>query len=198
MLAVGELLLLTFLVLVAPISVFFDGNNVSETSFTEISQEVCLLIAVCSFIYAMRRNVHSRGAYCLIAGFFSCMLIRELDAWFDYIWHGFWVYPATLVAISVIISSVFLWRENIVNTLAEFVEKKSFFYITVGLIIVLVFSRVFGSGGFLWKELMGDAYRHSFKSALQEGLELFGYIFIAYGSFLNFLSEKRADVLRNV
>ena len=30
---------------------------------------------------------------------------------------------------------------------------------------------------------MGEAYNATFKSALQEGLELYGYLFIAYGVF---------------
>jgi len=30
---------------------------------------------------------------------------------------------------------------------------------------------------------MGEAYNHVFKSALQEDLELYGYLFIAYGTF---------------
>jgi len=30
---------------------------------------------------------------------------------------------------------------------------------------------------------MGEAYNATFKSALQEGLELYGYLFIAYGIF---------------
>jgi len=32
-------------------------------------------------------------------------------------------------------------------------------------------------------KLLGEGYSHIFKSALQEGLELYGYLFIAYGVF---------------
>jgi hypothetical protein len=46
---------------------------------------------------------------------------------------------------------------------------------------VLVFSRVFGTGS-LWRAIMLDEYQNLYKSVIQEGLELFGYLLIAYGT----------------
>jgi hypothetical protein len=47
--------------------------------------------------------------------------------------------------------------------------------------LVLV-AGVFGNGSLLWSHVMNSDYEQIFKDALQEGLELFGYVFIAYGS----------------
>ena len=61
--------------------------------------------------------------------------------------------------------------------------QKSLFVEIVRLLIVLVFSRVFGSH-LLWRELMGGDYDWAYKAIIQEALELSGYILIAYGSWL--------------
>lgn len=46
----------------------------------------------------------------------------------------------------------------------------------------MIFSRIFGSGT-LWKDVMNDDYHHIYKTIIQEGLELFGYVFLFIGSF---------------
>ena len=53
-----------------------------------------------------------------------------------------------------------------------------------GLLVVLVFSRTFASKGFLWNHLQDKNFPSSLKSIMQEGIELMGYAFIAYGSCL--------------
>ena len=68
--------------------------------------------------------------------------------------------------------------------MARLVGTRAYFYLLVGLVIVLVFSRVFGSGNLLWDYVMAGAYTHGFKTTLQEGLELFGYVFIAVGAWV--------------
>lgn len=126
-----------------------------------------------------------------MAGFFSCALIRELDVYLVAIWHGFWLYPALVVALSTIAYVVLFCRTLVAVPMSNFIGTRPYFFIMVGLIVVLVFSRTFGSGALLWKALLGVAYSSSFRSAIQEGLELFGYLLIAYGSTVFFF--KRYD-----
>jgi hypothetical protein len=68
--------------------------------------------------------------------------------------------------------------------MVAYLGSKSWIYVTIGLLIVLVLSRLFGSGWLIWNAVMGEGYRAEYKAIIQEGLELFGYIFIFYGSWL--------------
>jgi hypothetical protein len=173
-------------------------DGVGESSITEFSQETLLLALAVCFEYAAWRHVNSRGLFVLMAGFFSCMLVRELDSIFDKVWHGFWFWPALLIAFISISYVMFYCRDTALESIADFIDTKPYLYIVFGLIIVLVFSRVFGSGEIFWKNLMTSHYENLYKRALQEGLELFGYIFIAYGSWLMlWLKRKSEPPLKN-
>ena len=185
--AAGEFLLLVALALLPSVSVYIDvgviGAGVGELSVTEITQEALILTTALITWYGAWRHPDRRGLLVLMAGFFSCIFIRELDSFLDYVWHGFWFWPAILMASASITYVVVFCRNTVIGPLSNFVATRSYFFILVGMISLLVFSRTFGSGNLLWIEVMGEAYNHAFKSALQEGLELYGYLFIAYGTF---------------
>lgn len=185
---IGEFFLLVILTLIAPLFLYIDtvnfGHGVSELSFTEFAQEILLLISVVLLGVGACKYPNSRGLFVLMGGFFGCMLIRELDKVLDFVWHGFWFPVATLFSIAAICYAKFYCQNTFLHRAATFVNTKPYCFILSGLIVVLVFSRIFGSGSLLWKEILGEGYTHDFKSSLQEGLELFGYVFIAYGSFL--------------
>ncbi|MCK9563097.1 MAG: hypothetical protein M0R02_10320 [Bacteroidales bacterium] len=186
--AVGEFLLLTLFALIPPLFVFIDsvviGHGVTEDSLTEYAQETLLLVSALLFWHGARRHPDSRGFLLLVAGFFGCALIRELDSYLDFISHGFWVWPANLLALATISYVALRCKDTVLEPMAAFIDTKPYFYMVFGLLVVFVFSRLFGSGTLLWDHLLGDNYTHSFKSGVQEGLELFGYIFIGYSAYL--------------
>jgi len=163
------------------IDYFFLENNLSERSLTELFQQLLLLASVAIFTWSAAKIEQSRTLYILIAGFFACMFLRELDYYFDMIVHGFWVYPTVLLA-SLVITYAVKHSENFINSVREFSQTNAYFNILVGLVIIMVFSRLFGSGT-LWKDVMNDDYHHIYKTIIQEGLELFGYVFVFIGSF---------------
>ena len=72
----------------------------------------------------------------------------------------------------------------LISAALAYLDSKSWIYVTIGLLTVLVLSRLFGSGWLIWNAVMGEGYRAECKAIIQEGLELFGYIFIFYGSWL--------------
>lgn len=185
----GEFFLLALLSLVAPLCVYIDivvlGHEVSPESeiwLTENTQEILILLAALSMAYAAWRRPGERGFLVLVAGFFGSMLIRELDVVLDAVWHGFWFWPALLLAVGAIGYAATLGRGTVLEPMADFFDTRAWSYVLFGLVVVLVFSRVFGSGSLLWSHVMSSHYEQIFKEALQEGLELFGYVFIAYGS----------------
>jgi hypothetical protein len=163
------------------IDYFFLENNLSEQSLTEMFQQLLLLASVTFFAWSAYKEKESRTFFILVAGFFGCMFLRELDYYFDMIVHGFWFYPTILLAISVIIYSI-KNDEFLLKSVRSFSQTKAYFNILVGLVIIMIFSRLFGSGT-LWKEVMNEDYHHIYKTIIQEGLELFGYMFLFIGSF---------------
>jgi hypothetical protein len=67
--------------------------------------------------------------------------------------------------------------------MADFIGSRPYFYIQFGLVTLLIFSRTFGSSRLLWNTILDPKAAFELKSALQEGLELFGYVFITHGAF---------------
>jgi len=140
------------------------------------------------FFWSAVKVKSSRTLFVLISAFFGCMLLRELDFYFDKITHGFWFYPTLVLALSAIYYAL-KNNKNISSSALMFKNKQAYFNILVGLVIIMVFSRLFGSGS-LWKEVMGDDYQHLYKTIIQEGLELFGYLFLFIGSCYQFMDVK--------
>jgi len=125
------------------IDVVIIGNSVKEISVTEITQELLILVASLITWYGAWKHPNRRGLLVLMAGFFSCMLIRELDAFFDYVWHGFWFWPAILTALASIAYVAAFCRNTVIEPLSSFVATRSYFFILVGVIFLLLFSRTF-------------------------------------------------------
>jgi len=174
-----------FIVLVVSIvmldsELFRQGR--SEYSFTELAQEIFILTSAVLFGLSAKYDIQARGFFVLVMGLFFAMLIRELDAFFDNIKHGFWIYPALIVSLS----SVYFAKKcegTVKKPMLDHMDSKNFVYINLGLLIIIVFSRMFGTSH-LWREVMGSDYSIVYKSVIQEGIELLGYIFVLYGSML--------------
>lgn len=161
-------------------------HGITESSLTEILQSIFALSAAVLFFLCAKQDTQAKGFLILVSGFFLTIVIREADLWFDKINHGFWVYPALVVILGSCFYS-FIHRSGIMTHAFKYINAKSFSYIVMGLIIVLIFSRVFGSG-VIWKVVMAGQYSSTVKAIIQEGIELLGYSFIflgALGLYLN-------------
>jgi len=189
--SVFENLLLVGLMIATPAIVMLDvviiGHGIPESSFTEIAQEALILMSSLIFAYDAWKSTQARGFLVLVAGFFGCMFIRECDALFDNITKGFWLYPALMLAFGSI-----YYAANHPNTvivpMVDHITSKQFSYLFIGLIFILIFSRLFGTG-YLWRDIMGDDYNSLYKNIIQEGLELSGYILVWFGSLSHLLSR---------
>ena len=192
---------LSFFVLVlamlwVPVAVLLDveviGHGMPELSVTEISQEAALLVSSLLMYMLVFKLPTQRGFLLLVAGMLLSMFIRELDYLFDRIRHGFWKYPVTFVVVFTFALAA-LFRKNVVSAMAEATRSVPFAYILAGLAVVLFFSRVFGTGSF-WETILhagaGASAPALVKNAVQEGLELIGYVLILYGSVLLFLQHR--------
>ena len=167
--------------------VFLSGS--SEVSVTELTQEALVLLSAVMFGLGARQRPDSRGWLVLVAGFLTCMLIREADMWFDMLAKGFWVYPAVLTA-GTAIAYATRHRGNLPSSMAAFAATRASAYIATGLLIVILFSRLFGSGSF-WQQLVAGSYHPAYKTFIQEGIELLGYVLLAFGSVCFYLQHCR-------
>lgn len=175
---------MTTMSLAVPALAVFDaqwaGKVSSEASATELAQECLLLLSAVMFARAASRHVAMRPILLLAAGLFATMLVRELDAFWDLVRHGFWVYPATAVA------AVAIWRASreptpLLASWARYAQTKSYLLVSTGLLIVLVLSRTFGSQ-IIWGPILANSDVLLVKTVIQEGLELFGYLFIFWAA----------------
>ncbi len=159
----------------------FSDDPITEKSPVEYIGQLLLSLNIVFFlIIAASQPSHRRFAL-LTAGFFSCLLIRELDAFFDEIVHGFWKYPAILLAAITVFYASRSPTETI-RGLAFFVQTPYFGIVATGMALLMVFSRLFGMGIF-WEMVMDDNYQRIVKNLVEEGTELMAYTIITYGNF---------------
>lgn len=126
----------------------------------------------------------------MVAGFFLCMFIREWDAVFDEIFHGAWKYFAIPNAIGFTYLGLRDGMEKVWDNLSEFMKTKSYDIIALGLIIVLVVSRLMGNRT-IWMLMSGPDFKYVFKSFIEEGMELLGYMVIFAGSVRYYLENRK-------
>ena len=162
-------------------------QNIVENSFVEYGQEA-LLLAITT-LFAMQAIAKRQGGLWLVAGFFGCMFIRELDAYFDMIVHGAWKYFALALMVFVLFKAWRLGIENTIASLAAFMKSRAFVFIFIGLLIVLVYSRLFGMGE-LWHSIMTENFNRTVKNVVEEGSELWGYALVFWGAVKYWLHAK--------
>jgi hypothetical protein len=108
-----------------------------------------------------------------VAGFYSCMLIRELDFVFDAIQHGSWIWFALAVTAGCLAVALRTPKKTL-HALARLLQHRSWPVMASGFLVVLVFSRLFGIHA-LWQHLMLGDYNRVVKNMAEEGTELLGY-----------------------
>ena len=186
MIYILELVMLISFMLVPPLFIWIDfavlHTNSSEYSLTELTQE--FLILICIIILSVRayKAKENKGFLVLLAGLFAAMFIREGDFLWDKIMRGLW----TILALCALLVSALIAYKNkktVFPTFFAYKEKRGFNYLILGLFILLFFSRIFGTGN-LWRAILKEHYTSEFKTAIQEGLELLGYVLIFYGVLL--------------
>ncbi|WP_037034021.1 hypothetical protein [Rahnella sp. WP5] len=181
----------TALVIWLDVAIFKDG--IQEISATEFLQELSLLAISALFFLQARKHPALRGGMILIGGFFFCMLIRELDALFDLIHYGSWVYFASLFAVYCIAWACITPKTSL-RGLSAFLVHPACHYMVCGLVLILVFSRVFGMN-MIWKVVMQGEYVRTVKNIVEEGTELMGYL-LCLGSAVAFW--QRSEPLKTL
>ena len=158
------------------------NRNFGEVGLIELSQSVMLATTTGLYFLEAYRRPALRRAMVLVAGFFGCMLIREQDYFLDFISHGCWLWPALALAFGCIAYACTDLRRTLAG-LERFVRWKYFPFLIIGLVIVLAYSRLFGSR-MGWELLLGKRFVYSMKAGVEESSELLGYLFILSSAVL--------------
>lgn len=186
-LAIGVAIAVGLIVALAYVDISAAGR-IKDASYTENLQETLLVLSSVIFIYSAKKN-NTRGLL-LVAGFFMCMFIREWDAVFDEFIHGAWKYIAIPTAIGFTYWGLRDGMQKAWDDIAEFIKSNSYNIIVAGLIIVLVVSRLLGNRT-IWMLMSGPDFKYVFKTFIEEGLELLGYMVIFAGSTMYYLECKK-------
>ncbi|MFG1174647.1 hypothetical protein AAFN90_13850 [Erwiniaceae bacterium CAU 1747] len=163
------------------IDVVWLSDEIHEASLTEIAQELILAVIIFMFIRHARKPVEQRPIRILVAGFFGCMLVRELDFLFDKLGHGSWFWFALALTIISVVSALRHPR-FVVSGLADFMRHPSWGMMMAGMLTILVFSRLFGMHE-LWQHLMPEYYHRTVKNMAEEGSELLGYTLCLFATW---------------
>ena len=104
--------------------------------------------------------------------------------------HGAWKYFALVIVAFFFVKAWRLGKENTIASLAAFMKTRSFIFIFIGLLIVLVYSRLFGMGE-LWHTIMAENFNRTVKNVVEEGSELWGYALVFWGAMNYWFTAKR-------
>ncbi|MDN3697058.1 hypothetical protein L4C39_11455 [Vibrio clamense] len=154
--------------------------TLAEFSVTEALQQILLLVSLLSFAHLAQKQPSLKHAALLISAFFSVLFIRELDFLFDYITHGFWAVPAIIIASSVLLYAINNGKRTL-DQLAAILSSPHMNLLITGVMLLIVFSRLYGMGSF-WKNIMAENYIRDVKIIAEEGTELLCYSLIAFAS----------------
>ena len=163
-------------------------HGLGETSITEALQSLMLIISASSFFLVLRERKELSHAATLIFGFLIVLTIREMDAWFDMIFHGAWVFPALLVTVSSCAYG-FKGHKNTINQMATILDVRHMNTLIGGVVLLIVFSRLYGMGSF-WHSVMHENYIREVKNVSEEAMELLCYCLIALGAVKTRLTLK--------
>ncbi|WP_370399259.1 hypothetical protein [Sulfitobacter sp. JB4-11] len=194
-----EFIGICLLLAAVPFVVFLDtsviGDQMSETSLTELLHNIGAFVATICFYRGAVLYPEQRACLVIGATLFAILSIRELDFLFDYIWHGFWVWPA-LVTLAVGIWVARRSPGTFRRPFLEYLKGRQATFVYLGFALLIIFTRLFGTGD-LWEGVMKEAYDPRVKAAIQEGLELLSYTLIAYGSVASLRAGFAAPFMRS-
>lgn len=162
---------------------FSFSHEMPHESWIEVGQETLPFVALLLMGFAAKKDARYAGGIWLIAAFLTALFIRELDAWFDDLFHGAWKY--ILVAYLVWAS----WKirrsgfATVIPGIAHFIRSPAFPMMLVGVVIVLAYSRLYGYKG-MWALYAGECSWGAIKTLSEEATELVGYAMMFYSSWV--------------
>lgn len=164
----------------------------AETHWTEVPQELILLVVVVLHVVTARRHAVAREANYAAAGFWLACLIREHNNQLaELFFHSAWkvgVFPVIAVTL------YYAWRHRraIVVDYQALRNTLGFGVLTTGFVILHLFSRLYGAND-LWRATMGADFMRVVARTSEEGIELMAYTVILIGTVELMRSVRRVS-----
>lgn len=166
----------------------------SVESWIEILQEALLVLSTIFFSIAAVRSPQYGGGILLLAGLTFAFFIREMDGCLDLVFHGAWKYVLILCFPFYLYFQHKLGWRTIIPGIAHYIRSRSFMMFLPGSVIILVFSRLFGSK-YLWLLYLPANVCikkiKNFRSLSEESIELLGYAIIFGASLIAAYATKK-------
>ena len=175
--------------------IFFDAVHpmeegyFGELTFTEIGQEVILFVLFLFYLFIGVKWKEIQVISNFVSLFFLMAFIREFNFLIDK-----WIYPV-LVVFAIMIWIFIRDFKKIRKGCIQFFSLPASHWFISGLLITLVFSRLFGRSKF-WRILYPEDNYRLAKAATEEGLELLGdtlMLISAIEFLLYYLLVKRKE-----
>ena len=146
----------------------------SEDSLTELVQVIFLLAgAILCLWQALVKKAHA-AFFISVSAFFAISFFREFNNFMNtYIFDSSWQIPVYLIIFSYLFYA-YKRIPSILEDMTRFLPTHGFGVLTTGLLIVFIFSRLYGLHG-IWMDLLGENYIRDVKNISEEGIELLGY-----------------------
>ena len=170
-------------------------ENFGETSATEYAQEFLLILILLISFFSTRRYGTHRAFNLSLGTMAAIFLVREFN---NYAYEHLFPYAWQVGVLAILICyAVFLYRNfgALQKEFTSVANSYSFAILLMGLLIVHIFSRLYGLP-FLWEDIMGDGYMRVVVRASEESIELLGYsiLFIGVCEFY-LLTKQKAEVI---
>ena len=166
------------------LQVFMAADDVlgtSEYSPIEIIQPLILIVCGLLMGWVAINYTSQRPIAFLFGGLALAFTIRELDFFFDhYLIDNLW---QTLIAIAgaLVIAYTYRHRKRLNVALGRLWPSPGLALLFAGTVILFAFVRLVGHEP-LWQAILGDDYRRIVKLAVEEFIELIGYLLWLIGS----------------
>ena len=179
------------LALVFYLTLYYVGaERASGSFFNETPQNVLLAgLLLFSGLMARLRGVGGAAGLALLL-FFAACAFREFDNELDaLLFYGAWKIPAYAMAACL---AYVLWKRwaDLKADLAALGNTLAFGVFLVGLLLLMVFSRMWGAND-LWRELMGEEFNRAVARVSEEGIELMAYTVLCIGVAELYLEARR-------
>ena len=152
-----------------------------ETGPVEILEIVFALSTALVFLAAARMDRNREPCAILVVGFLFCVAIRESDYFLDELVARHAWKMLVLLTLVLVVTYIVKHFKRVVASVLDFVSQPSFGIFLSGLLVLIVFSRLFGYGDF-WKELIEGNYYRVIKTIVEEGTEQMGYFLLLISS----------------
>jgi hypothetical protein len=172
-------------------AVVYDSAFYDEVGPVETLETVFALSAALIFLFAAKTDRNRAPCSVLVGGFLFCVAVRESDYFLDVLVcrHAWKV----IVSLILVLFSFYCMRNfrRVEESVIRFMSEASFGIFISGLLVLIVFSRLFGYGDF-WEAIMDDSSYRTVKTIVEEGVEMMGY-FLIFVSSIEYFHDSKID-----